>query len=191
MAKYNSFEITLDANAQKEIEGFATAVRVLEATGDIHIGFNHGGVGPAFKGFRYTAPESEPVRSIQLIDVSGAANTVVLGISVGTTEDNRISGEVTAEIDPGSTFATLADATLVAAAAAAVLLAANTARREVILTAPLTNAAAARIGDSNIGAARGLLLNPGEQKVISTKAVVYGYAPAGANLVVNIAYTAD
>jgi hypothetical protein len=61
-----------------------------------------------------------------------------------------------------STLASVADVTVTAAAAAAVVLAANADRKSALIQSQATNTQDVRLGDSNTGAARGLILAPGD-----------------------------
>ncbi len=191
MGKYQSYPITLAVGEFKRVPGKASAVRVLEAAGTLDLGINDGGMGPAFKGFRYTSPESDPIASIEILNTSAGANAIVLGISIGTTEDNRISGVVTAIVDTGDVLSDATDVVLVAGAAAVVLLAANSARKEAIISNLPTSLTTVRIGSVNTGAARGTPVPLGTTYVVSTKAAIYGYLPAGGTATVAVAWTEE
>lgn len=88
----------------------------------------------------------------------------------------EISGEVT--ILGGATLTTTADDSI-AATATEQVLAANASRRSVVLSNPSTNTREFRYGDSNTGASRGAILEPGESATIETTAAVYVYNPNG------------
>ena len=113
-----------------------------------------------------------------------------------TTEENlkinnpdQAFSEVT--LSKSGNLTTVADATITAAAADAAILAANSSRREVMICAPSANTQDVRIGDSNTGAARGMILSPGETIVVSTTDVIYAYTGAGTDQTVTITYTED
>lgn len=72
------------------------------------------------------------------------------------------------------TLKTTADES-VAATTAEQVLAANTSRRHAVVQNLDGNTAAVRVGDSNVGAARGHKLVPGDSIVLETTAAVYVY----------------
>jgi len=76
---------------------------------------------------------------------------------------------------------TTADVTVTAAAAAAVVLAADADRKEAIIQSLPSNTQNVRIGDGDTGAARGLILKPGDSIVLTVTAAVYAYTAAGAD----------
>jgi hypothetical protein len=86
------------------------------------------------------------------------------------------------------TIGTVADVTVVAAAAAAQVIAANTSRMSVQITSLSTNTQVVRVGDSNVGASRGDVLNPGESISYDTTAAIFAYTGAGADQTLAISY---
>jgi hypothetical protein len=98
-----------------------------------------------------------------------------------------------AEIDltPATVLDTAADVVIVAAAAAAVVKAPLATQRTAFIHSLVTNGQPVRIGDAAVGAARGMVLNPGETLVISTTEAIYGWTAAGANQTLTVTWTAD
>lgn len=88
-------------------------------------------------------------------------------------------------------FATVADVTVTAGAAAAAILAANADRRTAVIQSDPANSQDIRIGDSNTGAARGIVLEPGDALEIESTDVIYAYTAAGADQTLHVAYTGD
>ena len=93
-------------------------------------------------------------------------NLVTLASTVGVTKSGNIS--------------TIGDVTTVAAVSTQ-FLAGSATRRSAIVKADSGNAGPVRIGDSNVGAARGINLQPGESISIDTTAALYYYDGAGGN----------
>jgi hypothetical protein len=90
-----------------------------------------------------------------------------------------------------STLASVADVTVTAAAAAAVVLAANADRKSALIQSQATNTQDVRLGDSNTGAARGLILAPGDTMQVDVTDDIYAYTAAGSDQKLSIVYTED
>jgi len=90
-------------------------------------------------------------------------------------------------VDKGTTYGSVADVTVVKGAAAAVILAADATRREALIYN--SGADDIRIGDSNIGAARGTWLPAGQEMTLSGTGAIYGYCPGTASANVTLAIT--
>lgn len=89
------------------------------------------------------------------------------------------------------TLETVADVTVTAAAAAAVVLAANADRKSALIQSPATNTQDIRLGDSDTGAARGLILAPGDTMQVDVTDNIYAYTAAGTDQTLSIVYTED
>lgn len=95
----------------------------------------------------------------------------------GLVVTNASSAFQEVRIDVGDTVTTSADINLPTVAVTA-LAAANTARRQIHIQAHPSNAREIRVGDAaNVGAARGLWLNPGEHLHIESTAALSAYNP--------------
>lgn len=115
-------------------------------------------------------------KELLLYDESGTENSLVIEAGIGKISDNEMSGSV--GVSSPSTLSTAADKTLTADTAS-VISAADTSRREIMIRAPKTNTVNIRIGDSDVGAARGIELEPGQTITLTTAAAVYGYPDGG------------
>lgn len=122
------------------------------------------------EGFDYVEITSAGAQSIKFMSLQGEART------------NRQVGAV--DINSPAAWASVADASITGLAAAASILAANAQRREAIITSLSSNGADVRIGDSNVGAARGSVLEPGGSMVVATTAEVFAYSAAAATLAI-------
>jgi hypothetical protein len=109
------------------------------------------------------------------------------------------TGEADMDADPpatvlansvGETLASTADES-VATVATELVLAANAARRHAILSNPASNAREFRIGDSSAGAARGMILEPGQTIQIEGRAEIYAYNPHSVAQIIALLETED
>lgn len=111
---------------------------------------------------------------------STSSQTVRVGISDREGDYRRALSLV--QVDQPNTLTTTADAT--AGAAAAEIVAANSNRRKLILQNVSVNDA--RVGDSNVAAARGILLAAGASITLDTTAAVYAIRTGGTDATIAI-----
>lgn len=114
------------------------------------------------------------------VDNSGNASTLTLRLAIGDGDlvDQRLSLTGAISVTKGDQFDTVPDVS-VGAGVSAELLATDTARCEAIINNLAANAATLRVGDSNVAAARGVELAPGETIVLTTTEAVHAYNPGG------------
>ena len=111
----------------------------------------------------------------RVVDLSGAANAVTIIVSTGKFDRKTITGALNPVVP--STIQTATDFALTGAVD--LILAQNTARNTATVRALSTNAGVVRVGDNNIGAARGIPLNPNEYFTLSNTAAIYAFGTAG------------
>jgi len=83
-------------------------------------------------------------------------------------------------VSKATTLTTQADVS-VGTSSSAQILAANAARREAIIKNLSTNAAAIRVGDSNVAATRGVPLQPGESATLQVTTAIHAYNTSGSS----------
>lgn len=146
----------MEATAPVDVEFIGTTGERIGYANGMDVG-DGGGPGPWFRSLRIK---------------SASAQTVKLAVTGGEFVVSRIAGQVA--VVPPADLSTNADQTLTADTAT-VIAAADTTRREIMIRAPKTNTVNIRIGDSNVGSARGIEVEPGQTMVLNTAAAVYGY----------------
>ncbi len=184
--RYVEYTYTLAAGEVVSITTDAAFVACLDATLDFKIGFD-GGPRTAFKkGLTYRAPV--PVKSVQVENNSGAANTITLGLGRGDIRDGRlvIAGALTTK--PAATSYTDKGAVSALAGANTALLAVNTARKEAVIYNDGASVIYVR-GDAT-AAAGGVGLAPGATLVLETTAALYAYNPGASAVSVLTSETA-
>lgn len=172
-----TYNVKIPANGHVRMGVQGNFVSVTSATADFRL--------ETLKGDRVVLREGKNVeltefKEFTLYDESGVDNILVIDAGIGKISDNEMSGSV--GLASPSTLSTTADQTLTADTAT-VISAADTTRREIMIRAPKTNTVNIRIGDSDVGAARGIELEPGQTITLTTAAAVYGYPDGGAAVV--------
>jgi len=147
-------------------------IRVIDATGDVFIRLGGGSEVRAGAGQGLDSSGRFTKFSLR----SAIAQTVQVRISDTPQEDNTqtVTATVTASIAPGNTLDIGGDVSIPALSSATVL--AGDATR---LAAVINNISdqELRIGGAGVGAATGVPLKPGEEKVIATTAIIACYNP--------------
>lgn len=115
--------------------------------------------------------------TLEVINNSGSNLTYQLEVGFGDIETNdlAITGELNVQ-QGGDTLVTAADVTLVAATATQIVAAEST-RKEILIHN--NTGAAIRVGDSNVGAARGVQVATGGTIVLNTSAAISAYSAGG------------
>ncbi|MEL6284040.1 MAG: hypothetical protein AAFQ73_14980 [Pseudomonadota bacterium] len=172
---YRTTKVTVPANGDLVIEGVGFGFYCFEADGALQIGLDDGPMGDLFAAVGFEGVE--PFARVRLRDVSGADNTVTIGITIGRVTDNRVnfgsSLQVTTDT-PATTIENEARVTIPSGGANGTLvLAANTSRREAVLTNAGANPVVIR-GD-NTAADAGMYLAAGSSAVIEVTGAVYAF----------------
>ena len=179
----------LAADARTTIEARGTTVFLRKATGELLVTLRSTRVGTgtgAAYSLRMTAAEkwfhAEEFDSVELLDTSGAANTIEFYIGYGDFEkpvpdivNVAVTSAVNASVDTtvdNSAFGT-------GNANAVEVLAANPLRTAAVLTALASNADTLRIGDSDVDTDQGTPLAPGETILWPSKAGVFVCSESG------------
>lgn len=167
--------IVLGANAAQDLYDAGRFVRILEATGSVRIESSSGIFADLAKGQAILAPE--PWGSLRITDLGGIGQTVTVFIGDGQFFDDRLTGTIQTTPAASTTLTTTADASCTTTAGQKV--AANASRRAVILAAAPANTDNIKVGDSNVGAARGITLQPGQAITLDTTAAIHARAASG------------
>ena len=171
--KYQTLDYEMAAGQEFSLAVNGDFCVCLEADGDLKIGFNNGPKAHFEQGLRFRTPE--PFNSIEIENVSGAANTVRLGIGRGQIEDARLNlaGSITSREDVPDVL-TSGAAVSCADAATTLLAAANSKRREILATVPASAGGSLHVGGAaGALAGEGLEIAPGATVTLQTTAAVY------------------
>lgn len=114
-----------------------------------------------------------------------SAITGVLKIGEGDFSDSSVTGTVTSIPAKPTTIDTVADVALNAGAATQIL-AADTARRAALISNLAANLNAIRVGDSNVAAARGAQVQPGQTITIEGTEAIFGFDAAAESVGVTV-----
>ncbi|MGF1609738.1 MAG: hypothetical protein ACFCUQ_10105 [Kiloniellales bacterium] len=120
----------------------------------------------------------EPFNRLTFINTTVADIDIEVAFARGRVDDSRLSLSGSVNVATAANLADVADVAL-AAGVATQIAAANAVRKELVVSNLAGNAGVMRIGTSNVGAARGIELSPGQSVVLSTSAEVYGYSVPG------------
>lgn len=163
-----------------ETDADQVLVTELSASDGVTVRFNDGPDGAIFRGLEARGP----IRKVEVFNGNGAAITLSLATAKGLQMvDRRVSvvGDAAAvEVEGAPTLTSQADVT-VAATSSAQILAADTTRREALIQ-NLDGSTTVRIADSNVAAARGLELAPGDVLILATQGAVHCHNPSGAGV---------
>lgn len=162
-------------------------VTTLSGADAIQLRVNDGPKGEAFRGLELRGE----LRHVEFTNDSAGTVTLELLSAVGLALTDRrlnlVGGQIETDAASPVTLRTTADAT-VAATSSSQVLAADTDRAEAILK-NLDGSNSVRVGDSNVGAARGHELGPGDSIVLTTSDAVHVHNPNGAAVDVSLVET--
>lgn len=110
---------------------------------------------------------------------STVAQTVLVSVSRDEQADSRsnVALEVTASVEPGNDIDNGGDVTCGADASTQVL-AADPTRLAAVITNPVDNTDAVRVGGAGVDDESGLPLEPGESVTLATTAAIFIYSPS-------------
>lgn len=173
---YSDYRFTIAAGDSIVVHAVGRYVTCLEANIDFEIGIGSDALQFMTQGLTVEMAPGEVFTQVTLDNTGGAAPLVVrVGIGTGNLRDQRLTLTGSIDVSKGDALSTLADVALVAATAT-LISALDLTRREIIVTNLTGNTAVVRIGDSNVAAARGTPLQPGESIALDTTAAVHGYS---------------
>jgi hypothetical protein len=141
---------------------------------DLIVRFDSGQPIPLMQGQGMSISYSE----FSISSATGQAVTVFAGY--GQMSDSRANLVATfnvtvgagASIDDGADVATVSGS-------ASLLLPVDLTRKTAIICNPTTNTVSVRVGSSSVGAAKGVILEPGESLEYPTTAAIYAYQASG------------
>lgn len=162
------------AGTQITIAAHCQFVHCINASAPFKLSVNNGGDMYFSANSFYQAPDSFPTFEITNEGASALTVTMVFGWGEYRYNGVTITGLVQADPVIPSGLQTTADVSVPATTAQQVV-AANTSRKAVMVGNLGSNAAAVRIGDASVGAARGVELLAGATLTLQTTAAVWAY----------------
>lgn len=186
---FQQFSYSLAAGAVLRLPLDCDHLVVTELSGEdtLELRLNHGPKGEAFKGLALAG-------EITHAEFENTGSTTVtlelitaVGLRVTDRRLNLVGGELETDAVSPSTLSSTADDT-VAATTTAEVLAENTSRAEAVIK-NLDSSNSVRVGDGNVGAARGHQLGPGDSVVLTTTAAISVHNPAAAGVTLSLLET--
>lgn len=172
-----------NAHDLKEFNIQGTALYAIEASdraAEIRVRFNEQvGEGIPFREGRFIAGTA--FSKIYVTSDAQAGKSITLLYAVEDRDLRVVNpGETSDEVNvsKATVIETTADVTVDSGANPNLIAAQNSDRRELLLT-NLSTTVTYRVGDTNVAAARGIPLQPGQTITLSTTAPVYAHAPSG------------
>lgn len=188
---YQEFTLTIKATANGGpnsiiINYASNYFRVLSLSANtLSVDFGGQGALTSIVGAGIGIQMTDVIPYIRLVNTGAADITVTVALGVGIFNDNRLTvvGTITTAPVKSNTFVGVADVTLNANPKQ--IMPATATQRSLIITAnPANNAGGIRIGgNGSVGAAQGMLLQPGQSIVLDTAAAVFGWASAATDSV--------
>lgn len=177
---YQTVDVPVPANGSVTFEMYGSYVQCLESNlTEFRIGFDDSSTQVMAQGFHAKAEPGERFRSITIDNSDNAsALSVRLAVGSGDFRDSRLTTSAPLDIKTPTIIPTTADTALVALTAAEIL-AANVNRKEALITNLGLSALSIRVGDSNVGAARGQPVAPGQTVTLETTAAIWGFSTPG------------
>lgn len=175
------YELILAVAEEKTLAIDGDFIWIKSTTGTIHVEINGGesALGTT------QSKNFDRFEKITFKNKTGSPLQATFVAGFGGFADNNFSGTVT--IAPGGTLQTAVDATVLPMSAPIVLLSASASRKKAILVASSANSSIVRIGDVNVGSARGIPLEPGQAIELDTSAEIRAFNPGSAAKTVHIA----
>ena len=129
-------------------------------------------------------------RTVEFESATGQTIEVLCGF--GSVFDGRATANVnvSATVAAGNTFRVGADVS-VPSAAATLVLAADPDRTYALISNPSTNTVTLRLGPATVGAASGVLLEPGVTMPLATTAAIYAYQASGGAVTISATSVAE
>ena len=172
-------KISIQNSDRQEISGPVTFIRLDASTGALKIDID-GKISGLVQG---KAIKSEAIiNRFSIINESGAAVDATLSLGHNAEiQDSNLSGTV--GVSKPTTIDTVADVALVAATATQILPA-DPSRREALISNLEGAVNAIRVGDANVGAARGSQVGAGMTITLQGTEAIWGYSVAGLSVAV-------
>lgn len=178
-------DYALVANVTTKIAIPSRFFQLMASSADVTIEFlrSHSVVGRAEnvpEGFVF-GPVSEERAFHEVWITSTIGQTVKVALARDEARLARIVGNITATVSKPTVIDTVADVAMTAGVAT-LIVAANAARRAALISNLTANANIMRIGDSNVGAARGVECAPGQTITMEGTEAIYGFSAGAQNV---------
>lgn len=181
-----TFQILTDVNIPAGAEipfnftGDFVALIAQSGSTDIKLGIGDNPPQDFEKGLSYKMPPGTFYDLFRIKNGGASAATITIAYGFGEFSDGRLVVTGGVAISSPSVFTTAADQSITTATATEII-AANPDRKQAVVQ-NLDAGTAIRVGDSNVGATRGILVDPGGTLVLDLTAAVWVYHAKGSNL---------
>jgi hypothetical protein len=176
---YRQFELTVADGAIETVFYNFSYLQILELSTTTGVSLKFGGQGAATNvvgaGVGYELPVGYVSDRVEIINNSGGALNVTLGLAIGKITDSRFTASGTiVTTDVGTTLVSGSNTSVTSTVG--LVSAANTARKEIIICAASGNSSDLFFGDATItnGSNRGVILQAGQTIILNTTAAIYG-----------------
>lgn len=179
---FRTYEYTIAANSEREVNTTGTYFAVLEADGAFRVALGDMPSTEFEAGLKVRLPDGVQFSKVTLINETGSPVTIKFNVGFGDFVDGRfvLSGGI--DLSKSSDLENIDDVT-VANGATVMLAAASNGRRELIVSNPDTAAGAIRVGRTGgVDAGSGVLVPPGGSVVLTTSARVDCHNATGASV---------
>jgi hypothetical protein len=175
---YQEYTFTIAAGKREPVFFDHRYFRVMsQSGGTLKVRFGDSGSETSIVGAGIGVEHLQAINKLELINSHATDSmTITIAVSMGSISDSRLSltGTITVNQVIASTIATVADIAM-GTGAATLIAALDSTRKAIHISNILANGQICRVGDSNVGAARGAELGIGETRIITNTAAVYGY----------------
>jgi hypothetical protein len=180
MPKLKTYKLVAGVTSPLAISG--DYLRLVDAVANVDVEFvdSNDDSTTAIKGIGLHVGEYRGLRLRSAVD-----QDVTMYIGYGVADDSRATPAVDALVTPPGVFGTVPDVTVLDGATD-MILASDDKRDHCVIVADGSNALDVRIGDANVGAARGLKLGPEQSATFSGSDAVYVYNGTGTSAVFQI-----
>ena len=178
--RYREYPMTVAAGAEHAIEAMGSFLACLVSSGSFRIRIDDGPAVFFDAGLMFSVA-GEDFRKVSIVNSGLVSVSCTLAIGQGRLEDRRLINSAPVEIAGHASLDTVPDVA-VPAGAATLIAAALATRHGIIVSVPQGATAPVRIGDSNVGAARGIEVYPGDRVSLTTQAAVYGYSASAVSI---------
>jgi len=173
---YREFPISFTANGTHTINMLAETLAIIEVTGSLEMVLGQNPRTHVRAGMIIDAAKFENFKQVQFFETQGAPASIIVSLSNGGIQDNRLAVSGALDISKSSTIDPIPDITL-AAGVATQIAPADANRRELAFTN--RTGADMRYADAGVLVNSGDILEDGQKMILETTAAVFGFSTSG------------
>lgn len=179
---FRTYEYTVAANSEREVNTTGTYFAVLEADGAFRVALGDMPSTEFEAGLKVRLPDGVQFSKVTLINETGSPVTIKFNVGFGDFVDGRfvLSGGI--DLSKSSDLLNFVDKAI-GAGATAQIAGADNSRRELIISNPATSLGAIRVGRTgSTGATSGVWVEPGTSIILTTTQAVNCHNPTAASI---------